>query len=87
MVATKEVIDYFLIFSLSITVVRGCVAAFTNIVPKNSCGYGSTFHCGWLRLRLDHILYDKSRIKLNKIKVLESDLSDHNALMANFSFI
>ena len=54
---------------------------------ESGLGYGSTFHCGWLRLRLDHILYDKSRIKLNKIKVLESDLSDHNALMANFSFI
>lgn len=39
------------------------------------------------RLRLDHILYDKSRLKLNKMKVLESDLSDHNALIANFSFI
>ena len=54
---------------------------------EGGLGYGTTFHDGWLRLRLDHILYDKSRLKLNKIKVLESDLSDHNALIANFSFI
>ena len=54
---------------------------------EGGLGYGTTFHNGLLRLRLDHILYDKSRLKLNKIKVLESDLSDHNALMANFSFI
>ena len=49
-------------------------------------GYGTTFHNRWLRLRLDHILYDKSRLKLNKIKVLDSSLSDHNALIASFSF-
>ena len=54
---------------------------------EGGLGYGTTFHDGLLRLRLDHILYDKSRLKLNKIKVLESDLSDHNALIANFSFI
>ena len=54
---------------------------------EGGLGYGTTFHDGWLRLRLDHILYDKSRFKLNKIKVLESDLSDHNALIASFSLI
>ena len=54
---------------------------------EDGLGYGTTFHNGLLRLRLDHILYDKSRLKLNKIKVLDSNLSDHNALMANFSFI
>ena len=54
---------------------------------EGGCGYGTTFHNRWLRLRLDHILYDKSRLKLNKIKVLESNLSDHNALIASFSFI
>lgn len=49
-------------------------------------GYGATFHNSWVRLRLDHILYDKSKLKLSKIKVLDSNLSDHNALIASFSF-
>ena len=50
-------------------------------------GYGTTFHNRWVRLRLDHILYTKDRLKLQSIKVIDSNLSDHNALIANFSFI
>ena len=74
-------------FSGSHTVERIKKAGLKDAWWEGGLGYGSTFHNGWLRLRLDHILYDKSRLKLNKIKVLESDLSDHNALIANFSFI
>ena len=50
-------------------------------------GYGTTFHNKWLRLRLDHILYPKDKLKLEIVKVIDSNLSDHNALIANFSFI
>ena len=49
-------------------------------------GYGTTFHNKWLRLRLDHILYPKDKLKLQSVKVINSDLSDHNALIADFSF-
>lgn len=53
---------------------------------EDGFGYGTTFHNKWLRLRLDHILYPKDRLKLQNVKVINSDLSDHNALIADFSF-
>lgn len=54
---------------------------------EGGCGYGTTFHDGLLRLRLDHILYSRDKLKLQSIKVIDSNLSDHNALIAIFSFI
>ena len=53
---------------------------------KGGLGYGATFHDGWLRLRLDHILYKDDKLKLRHVKVVDSDLSDHNALVASFDF-
>lgn len=47
-------------------------------------GYGCTFHNGWLRLRIDHILHSKD-LKLENIKVIDTDLSDHNPVVAGFS--
>lgn len=77
-------------------------------------GYGCTFHTGWMRLRIDHVLYEPSEVsgskfqvsgcrfkvssskfkvssskssrgvKLCGVKVVETDLSDHNALVAEF---
>lgn len=47
-------------------------------------GYGATYHNGWLRLRIDHILHSKE-LKLESIKVIETDLSDHNPVVAGFS--
>ena len=61
-------------------------AGLFNAWWEGGCGYGVTFHDGLLRLRLDHILYPKDKLKLQNIKVLDSNLSDHNALVANFSF-
>ena len=49
-------------------------------------GYGTTYHDGWLRLRIDHILYSKE-LKLESIKVIETDLSDHNPIVAGFSMV
>lgn len=62
-------------------------AGLSNVWWEGGCGYGTTFHDGWLRLRLDHILYPKDKLKLESVKVIDSDLSDHNAVIANFSFI
>ncbi len=50
-------------------------------------GYGATYHDGWLRLRVDHILYDSKGLELVDVKVIDNDLSDHNALMAKFKII
>lgn len=48
------------------------------------CGYGATFHGNGLRLRIDHILYDYEGLELTGVKVIDNELSDHNALMARF---
>lgn len=46
-------------------------------------GFGFTY-AGWnLRLRLDHILYPE-RFMLENVYVLNSDISDHRALIADF---
>lgn len=47
-------------------------------------GYGCTFHAGWMRLRIDHILYNSDRLNLLNIRVIETDLSDHNPVIADF---
>ena len=47
-------------------------------------GYGATFHGGWMRLRIDHVLYS-DRLKLQSIKVIDTNLSDHNPVVAGFS--
>lgn len=51
---------------------------------EGGLGYGATYHNGWLRLRIDHILHSKE-LKLESIKVIETDLSDHNPVVAGFS--
>ena len=48
-------------------------------------GYGATYREGWLRLRIDHIYYN-DKLKLKGVKVVETDLSDHNILVADFEF-
>ena len=53
---------------------------------KGGFGYGTTYHGNGLRLRIDQILYQESRFELRNVKVIGSDLSDHNALVAEFSF-
>ena len=47
-------------------------------------GYGYTFHSGWMRLRIDHILHS-DKLKLQYIKVIETNLSDHNPVVGEFS--
>lgn len=47
-------------------------------------GLGNTFHTGWMRLRLDHILHSED-LKLVNIKVIPTELSDHNPLVASFA--
>lgn len=47
-------------------------------------GYGCTYHNGWLRLRIDHILHS-DKLELQNIKVIDTHLSDHNPVVAGFS--
>lgn len=51
---------------------------------EGGLGYGATYHEGWLRLRIDHIYYN-DKIKLHSIKVIDTELSDHNPVVAGFS--
>lgn len=63
-------------------------AGLTDAWWKGGCGYGSTYHGGWLRLRLDHILYEDKRLKLKEIKIIGNDAwSDHNTLVAGFDYV
>ena len=51
---------------------------------KGGFGYGTTYHDHGLRLRLDHILYDEDCLTLSDVKVIDTDASDHNALVGGF---
>ena len=51
---------------------------------KGGNGYGHTYHDGWIRLRIDHFYHSKE-LKLESIKVIDTNLSDHNPLVAGFS--
>lgn len=51
---------------------------------KGGLGYGATYHDHGLLLRLDHILYDDSRLQLCGVKTINRNLSDHNAVVASF---
>ena len=51
---------------------------------KGGFGYGTTYHDHGLRLRLDHILYDEDRLTLTDVTVIDTDASDHNALVGGF---
>ena len=53
---------------------------------EGGTGYGCTFHTGWMRLRIDHILYSDC-LKLAGVKVIPTDLSDHNPVVARFKII
>lgn len=60
-------------------------AGMKNAWWEGGFGYGATYHKGWLRLRIDHIFYN-GKLRLGDVKVVNTDLSDHNILMADFSF-
>ncbi len=59
-------------------------AGLTDAWWKGGFGYGATYHDHGLRLRLDHILYDEDRLTLTDVKVIDTDASDHNALVGGF---
>lgn len=60
-------------------------AGMKNAWWEGGFGYGATYHEGWLRLRIDHIYYN-DKLMLADVKVVKTDLSDHNILIADFSF-
>lgn len=60
-------------------------AGMKNAWWEGGFGYGATYHKGWLRLRIDHIYYN-GKLRLGDVKVVNTDLSDHNILIADFSF-
>ena len=59
-------------------------AGLTDAWWKGGFGYGTTYHDHGLRLRLDHILYNEDRLHLTDVKVIDTDASDHNALVGGF---
>ena len=59
-------------------------AGMKNAWWEGGLGYGATYHEGWLRLRIDHIYYNE-KLSLKGVKVVNTDLSDHNILIGDFS--
>lgn len=54
---------------------------------KGGLGYGSTYSEDWLKLRIDHILYDKKKLKLQFVDVIgDYKYSDHLAVVAGLDF-
>lgn len=49
-------------------------------------GYGSTFQDGWLRLRIDHVMYS-NQLDLTDVKVVDGDVSDHRPMTASFKIM
>jgi len=72
-------------FSGSYTINKLKEAGLKDSWWEGGYGYGTTFHAGLLRLRLDHILFDYKGLDLVEANVINNDLSDHNALMAKFN--
>ena len=70
-------------FSAPLDTLSSC--GLKNAWWEGGFGYGATYHEGWLRLRIDHIYYN-DKLKLKDVKVVETDLSDHNILVADFEF-
>ena len=56
---------------------------FSDAWWEGGCGYGHTFHEGWMRLRIDYILHSE-KLELKRVKVIDTDLSDHNPVVAEF---
>jgi endonuclease/exonuclease/phosphatase (EEP) superfamily protein YafD len=61
-------------------------AGMKNAWWEGGFGYGATYHEGWLRLRIDHIYYN-DKLRLKDVKVVKTDLSVHNILIADFSVV
>lgn len=54
---------------------------------KGGLGYGSTYSEDWLKLRIDHILYDKKKLKLQFVDIIgDYKYSDHRAVVAGLEF-
>lgn len=68
----------------SVGTLRHGSAGLTDAWWKGGFGYGTTYHDHGLRLRLDHILYDEHCLTLSDVKVIDTDASDHNALVGGF---
>jgi endonuclease/exonuclease/phosphatase (EEP) superfamily protein YafD len=52
---------------------------------QGGCGYGSTYHDGWIKLRIDYVFYDDQQLKLKYVDVIgEKEWSDHRAIIAGF---
>lgn len=58
-------------------------AGLTDAWWEGGTGYGCTFHSGWMRLRIDHILHSDG-LQLTGVRVIPTDLSDHNPVVACF---
>jgi endonuclease/exonuclease/phosphatase family metal-dependent hydrolase len=62
------------------TIKRNLADAFS----KKGQGFGRTYNGISTTLRIDHILFSDSSLHLKAFKTIQTDLSDHNPVLANF---
>lgn len=71
-------------FSISSPLTTFYDRGLVNCWTEGGFGFGNTFHSGWMRLRIDHILHSEG-LRLTDIRVINTrDLSDHRPVVASF---
>lgn len=68
-------------YSYTYTTIKG---TFTDAFAVKGRGFGRTYNQIIPTLRIDHILFSQADLTLKAFKTLQTDLSDHNPVVANF---
>lgn len=71
-------------YSYTYTTIKGKL---TDAFALRGRGFGRTYNQIIPTLRIDHILFSNGTLKLNAFKTLQTDLSDHNPVVANFELV
>lgn len=71
-------------YSYTYTTIKGNL---TDAFALKGTGFGRTYNQIIPTLRIDHILFSKNSLKLKAFKTLQTDLSDHNPVVANFELV
>lgn len=71
-------------YSYTYTTIKGKL---TDAFAQKGRGLGRTYNQIVPTLRIDHILFSKDKLKLKAFKTLQTNLSDHNPVIANFEMV
>ena len=68
-------------YSYTYTTIKGNL---TDAFSKKGTGFGRTYNQIIPTLRIDHVFFSQKHLKLKAFKTVETELSDHNPVVANF---